>query len=66
MATTIPTNPDNPTIEIILNSTEYIEFCAYKKQFIGYNFTFEEVYGKNMVTIKGRRDDFKLLGYTEE
>lgn len=65
MSTTATTEINNPDIEITLNSTEYVEFCAYRKQHHKI-FVFHENYAKGKVHIKGSKDDFELLGYDEE
>lgn len=57
---------DNDVINIKLNSTEYIEFCSYRKQMPRKLTTIEEVYFKGGVSIKGTREELKLLGYDEE
>lgn len=56
---------DNSDMEITLNSTEYVEFCAYRKQHHKV-FVFHENYAKGKVHIKGSKTDFELLGYGEE
>lgn len=65
MSTTETTENNNSDIEITLNSTEYIEFCAYRKQHYKV-FVFHENYAKGKVHIKGSKKDFALLGYGEE